>query len=144
MTATDVLRALKTTKTFKKKAKTDKLPVILDDLSIPNEKPEVSTAVSEESKEPVELRKPVPKKIGQITGTGYHFRDASRQKLVDLIIQSCGRNSLRELTKTMPSKELIQLALRLENEVYRLCRCGKAYNDKLRSLIFNLSDEMNE
>jgi hypothetical protein len=33
--------------------------------------------------------------------------------------------------------------LRLENEIYRLYKSGKGYNDKSRSLIFNLEDMKN-
>jgi len=33
--------------------------------------------------------------------------------------------------------------LRLENELYRLFKSGKPYNDKARQLIFNLEDPKN-
>ena len=33
--------------------------------------------------------------------------------------------------------------MRLENEVYRLFKEGKAYNDKARQLLFNLEDPKN-
>ena len=107
MSAHDVLRALKTTKVVKKKAKPESLgPMVRDEK-------ELST-VDSEIDEPKATFDPA-KNVGQINGTGYHFRDASRKKLVDLLIQSTKKPWLRDLAKTKPSKELIQLALRLEN-----------------------------
>jgi hypothetical protein len=38
---------------------------------------------------------------------------------------------------------LVDLALRIENHMFKMYRCGKAYNDKTRSIIFNLTDEKN-
>lgn len=107
MSAHDVLRALKTTKVVKKKAKPESLgPMVRDEK-------ELTTVDSEEDK-PKATYDPA-KNVGQVSGTGYQFRDASRKKLVDLLIQSTKKPWLRELTKTKPSKELIYLALRLEN-----------------------------
>ena len=38
---------------------------------------------------------------------------------------------------------LIDLTLKIENQIFKLFKCGKSYNDKSRSVIFNLRDQKN-
>ena len=38
---------------------------------------------------------------------------------------------------------LVDMALRIENQMFKLYRCGKSYKDKSRSIIYNLTDERN-
>lgn len=44
----------------------------------------------------------------------------------------------------MQSCVLVDLALRIENEMFRIFKHGKPYNDKTRSIIYNLTDNKNQ
>jgi hypothetical protein len=44
----------------------------------------------------------------------------------------------------LKSSFLIDIALRMEQEMFKIFKCGKPYNDKSRSIIFNLSDKKNK
>ena len=48
------------------------------------------------------------------------------------------------LRKNLIQREvLVDLALRIENQMFKVFKHGKGYNDKTRSIIFNLTDEKN-
>lgn len=68
------------------------------------------------------------------------FRDQLRRKLVNILKEQAQRVGKEE----MESCVLIDLALRIENEMYRLFKHGKPYNDKTRSIIYNLTDTKNQ
>lgn len=53
----------------------------------------------------------------QIANTGYSFRDTLRKKFVDLITERV--DELRVDTKYAQSEKLIELALRLENRMFK-------------------------
>jgi len=61
------------------------------------------------------------------------YRDRVREKFVHLLR---GEGDKRK-------EEGLEIALRLEDEIYRLFKAGKPYCDKSRSVIFNLSDPKN-
>lgn len=56
-----------------------------------------------------------------------------REKLVLLLR---GEGELR-------NEQGLELALRLEDEIYRIYKAGKPYCDKSRSVLFNLGDQKN-
>lgn len=81
----------------------------------------------------------------QIMATGFSFRDNLRRKLVDTLIEKVKNPYLvHGLKKNFTGREvLVDLALRIENQMFRAFKHGKAYNDKTRSIIYNLTDEKN-
>ena len=98
----------------------------------------------------VKMQKIKPKGLlpaSQIRGTGFDFRDNLRSKLVDML---CEKARLPETefhihkdSKLLSFPIIVDLALRLENKMFELYKCGKAYNDKTRSILFNLQDQNN-
>jgi hypothetical protein len=68
----------------------------------------------------------------QINATGLQTRDKLRRKLVEILCSSSSQ-----------TKICVDLALRLENALFKNYGFGKVYFDKSRSLIFNLTDKNN-
>ena len=67
------------------------------------------------------------------SSTGFEYRDKVRVQLITLF------------RERVPGKQpwAFECALRLEDELYRLYKAGKTYCDKVRSVIYNLSDTKN-
>lgn len=84
-----------------------------------------------------------------------NYRNNLRQKLVDLLIDKSKQEALHKM-HVQNGKEsnpglvlytknavLIDLAVRIEDKIFSLFKHGKPYNDKSRSIIFNLCDTKN-
>jgi hypothetical protein len=68
-----------------------------------------------------------------------------RAKLVDILRSAFNRTSVETSEETKGENDwALECALRLENEIYRLFKAGKLYNDKARSVLFNLQDVRNK
>jgi hypothetical protein len=72
-------------------------------------------------------------------------RDTMRRRLVEILYDRVKNPYITGgISNSLLKQEvLIDRALRIENQMFRTQGMGKAYFDKSRSIIFNLSDQKN-